>query len=55
MEAFILEKYKIFLSFSSQDQKRSLCEDKRHILSFSVHFAESKVSPDGYITHVPFF
>ncbi|XP_041892320.1 small muscular protein isoform X2 [Corvus hawaiiensis] len=28
---------------SSQDQKRSLCEDKRLIFNFSVHFAESKV------------
>jgi len=30
MEAFILKKKVIFLPFSSQDKKSSLCEDKRH-------------------------
>lgn len=57
MEAFIFlgKKKKIVLPFSAQDKKSSLCDDKRHIFSFSAHFAESKVNSDGYISHVPFF
>lgn len=33
MEAFIFEKYVIFLSFISQEKKSSLCEDKAGIFS----------------------